>query len=155
MALDEIRILRLEAGDTDRDFQWLSDEEYQYAIDTIPNKRKRSKYIDMLILSAKSGNIHERSGQEEMWGNQYFEQSLQLVKLKWKDPVFAGQQALPSFGGTSREEMFELATDPDRVPDTFYKGESQGKAEWQQNRIYRFCGQNLEPYRTKLPFCFG
>ncbi|AZF88434.1 hypothetical protein TAC_0046 [Acinetobacter phage TAC1] len=146
MALSEIEKLRLAAGDTDPDFPWLSDEQYQHFIDEFPNKRRRAKAIDLALLAVKANDIHERSGQEELWGNQAFENSLSLVKLKWKDPAFNGSQALPSFGGTSREEMCDLATDPDRVPDTFYKGESFGKAEWQTHRIYRFYARNDEPY---------
>ncbi|WP_378347314.1 hypothetical protein [Acinetobacter baumannii] len=150
MALSEIEKLRLMAGDTDPDFPWLSDEQYQNFIDEFPNKRKRSKAIDLALLAVKANDIHERSGQEERWGNQAFENSLNLVKLKWKDPSFNGVQATPSFGGTSREEMFDLATDPDRVPDTFYKGESFGKAEWQTRRIYRFYCRNEEPYIYRI-----
>lgn len=140
MALTEIQILRRDAGDNDPDFQYLTDEDYQQLIDTIPNKRRLRKHIDVLILQQKVNDIHERSGQEERWGNQSFEQGLQLIKLKWKDPAFNGNAAMPSFGGTSRKEMSELATDPDRVPDTFYKGYSQSRAEWQDRRIYTYCG---------------
>jgi len=144
MDLELIKKLRRDAGDIDPDNQYLSDEDYQSLIDEIPSKRRLRKHIDMLILNLKSNDIHERSGQDERWGNQLFEQGLQVMKLKWKDPAFNGSTTLPSFGGTSREEMSELATDPDRVPDTFYKGESQGRAEWQTRRIYRYLGRAYE-----------
>lgn len=141
MALTEIQRLRRDAGDNDPDFPYLSDEDYQDLIDTIPSKRKLAKHIDMLILNMKANDIHERSGQEERWGNQLFENGLKMVKLKWKDPAFSGASGMPSFGGTSREEMSELATDPDRVPDTFYKGDNKDRPEWQDRRIYRYCGR--------------
>lgn len=148
MALSEIQILRLKVGDTDPDFPWLSDEEYQFFIDEYPSKRKREKAIDIAILAAMRNDVHERSGQEERWGNQAFENGLTLVKLKWKDPVFSGTGTGVMFGGVSKEEMAEQAMNPDRVPDTFYKGQSHGRAEWQENRVYRFLGRNLEPYRA-------
>lgn len=159
MALSEIDKLRIAAGDTDPDYPWLTDEQYQYFIDEFPNSRRRSKAIDLALLAVKANDVHERSGQEERWGNQAFEGSLALVKLKWKDPTFNGSQALPSFGGTSREEMYDLATDCDRVPDTFYKGESFGKAEWQTLRVFRYLGPNDEPYPyswpyTRIPYVF-
>lgn len=150
MALSEIDILRRGAGDNDPDFQYLTDEDYQQIIDTIPSMRKRQKHIDMLILAQKANDIHERSGQEERWGNQLFEQGSAFVKMKWKDPAFNGSTVLPSFGGTSREEMSELAQDADRVPDTFYKGQGEGRAEWQTRRIYRYCGS---PVRLGL-YCY-
>lgn len=155
MALTEIQKLRRDAGDNDPEFQYLSDEDYQQLIDDIPSKRKLSKHIDMLILNMKANDIHERSGQEERWGNQLFENGLKMVKLKWKDPAFSGTQGLPSFGGTSRTEMSELATDPDRVPDTFYKGDSKGRAEWQEVRIYRYCGRAFESNGCLLVNCYG
>lgn len=141
MTLTEIQILRRDAGDVDPDYPYLTDEDYQQMIDTIPNKRKLSKRIDMLILQLKANDVHERSGQEERWGNQLFENSLKLIKLKWKDPTFSGGNGgTPSFGGTSREEMSELATDPDRIPDTFYKGYNESRPEWLNRRIYHYCG---------------
>lgn len=138
MALTEIQILRRDAGDIDPDFPYLSDEDYEQLILEIKNKRKLAKHIDLLILGMKANDIHERSGQEERWGNQLFENGLKLVKTKWKDPVFAGVSGTPSFGGTSRTEMAELATDPDRVPDTFYKGQYENRPEWLNRRIYTY-----------------
>lgn len=143
MALTKIQILRRDAGDTDPDFPYLTDEDYEQLMEEIPSKRKLQKHIDMLILNMKANDIHERSGQEERWGNQLFESGYKLLKLKWKDPAFNGNQAVPSFGGTSRKEAAELATDPDRIPDTFYKGESNGRAEWQGVRIYMYCGRAI------------
>lgn len=145
MALTQIQILRRDAGDNDPEFQYLTDEDYQQLIDEIKSKRKLSKHIDMLILTMKANDIHERSGQEERWGNQLFENGLKVLKTKWKDPTFAGFSGIAQFGGTSREEMLELATDPDRVPDTFYKGYNKDYAEWQTVRIYSYIGNYMLP----------
>lgn len=149
MARSEIEILRLEAGDTDLEFPYLLDEDYQHAIDTIPSKRKRSKYIDMLILSVKANDTHERSGQEERWGNQIFENSLKLVEMKWKDPAFNGSQAVPIFGGTSREEMAQVAMDADVVNNQFYLGQNHDLAQWQEAMIFTPCGNHV-----RQPHCY-
>lgn len=143
--LSEIDILRLEHGDVDEDCQLLTDDEYQYYIDNYPNKRRRGKAIDMAILAITRMGVRERSGQEEIYANQAFQNVLAHVKLKWKDPAFNGVSAQPMFGGVSKEEMAVNATNPDRVPDTFYKGQYRGVPEWQTQRIYRYIGPSIEP----------
>lgn len=146
MALTPIEILRLEHGDNDPDYLYLTDDEYQYFIDTYPNTKKRAKLIDIAILNAISFDVRERSGQEERYANQAFTNRLALLDKKYKDPTFNGITAIPQFGGTQRTEMCELANDPNRVPDTFYKGQYRGRAEWQSYRKYFYIGRNREPY---------
>lgn len=146
MALTEIQILRMEHGDNDLDYPILTDEEYQYFIDAFPNKRKRAKQIDFSILNALSYDVRERSGQEERYANQAFQNRLELLDKKYKDPTYNGGARTPlSVGGVFKDEMAELATNPNRVPDTFVKGEYRGVAEWQTTRHYYYCGM-IQPY---------
>ena len=146
MALSEIQILRLEHGDTDTEYPILTDEEYQYYIDNFTSKKKRSKAIDFTILNTLSYDVRERSGQEERYANQAFQNRLELLDKKYKDPAYNGGAATPlSIGGVFKDEMTELATDSNRVPDTFYKGQYRGFAEWETTRLYYYCGA-IEPY---------
>ena len=146
MALTEIQILRLEHGDTDTEYPLLTDEEYQYYIDNFPNKKKRAKAIDFSILNALSYDVRERSGQEERYANQAFQQRLELLDKKYKDPTYNGGASTPlSVGGVFKDEMTTLATDINRVPDTFIKGQYNNIAEWQTTRRYYYCG-NIQPY---------
>ena len=146
MALTEIQILRLEHGDTDTEYPLLTDEEYQYHIDNFPNKKKRAKAIDFSILNALSYDVRERSGQEERYANQAFQQRLELLDKKYKDPTYNGGASTPlSVGGVFKDEMAALATDINRVPDTFIKGQYNNIAEWQTTRYYYYCG-NIQPY---------
>lgn len=146
MALTEIQILRLEHGDTDTEYPLLTDEEYQYYIDNFPNKKKRAKAIDFSILNALSYDVRERSGQEERYANQAFQQRLELLDKKYKDPTYNGGASTPlAVGGVFKDEMAELATDINRVPDTFIKGQYNNIAEWQTTRRYYYCG-NIQPY---------
>lgn len=148
MALTEIEILRLEHGDTDLEYPILTDDEYQYYLDSFPNKKKRSKAIDFTILNALSYDVRERSGQEERYANQAFQNRLALLDKKYKDPAFTGGAYTPlSVGGVFKDEMATLATDPNRVPDTFIKGQYRGFAEWQSTRLYYYCG-TVEPYNN-------
>lgn len=148
MALSEIQILRLEHGDTDTEYPILTDEEYQYYIDAFPNKKKRSKAIDFTILNALSYDVRERSGQEERYANQAFQNRLELLDKKYKDPTYTGGANTPlSVGGIFKDEMAALATDPNRVPDTFVKGDYRGYAEWQTTRYYYYCGM-IQPYNN-------
>ena len=146
MALTEIQILRLEHGDTDTEYPLLTDEEYQYYIVNFPNKKKRAKAIDFSILNALSYDVRERSGQEERYANQAFQQRLELLDKKYKDPTYNGGANTPlSVGGVFKDEMAELATEINRVPDTFIKGQYNNIAEWQTTRRYYYCG-NIQPY---------
>ena len=146
MALTEIQILRLEHGDTDIEYPILTDEEYQYHIDAFPSKKKRSKAIDFAILNALSYDVRERSGQEERYANQAFQQRLELLDKKYKDPTYNGGASTPlSVGGVFKDEMAALATEINRVPDTFIKGQYNNIAEWQTTRRYYYCG-NIQPY---------
>ena len=146
MALTEIQILRLEHGDTDTEYPLLTDEEYQYYIDNFPNKKKRAKAIDFSILNALSYDVRERSGQEERYANQAFQQRLELLDKKYKDPTYNGGASTPlSVGGVFKDEMAALATEINRVPDTFIKGQYNNIAEWQTTRRYYYCG-NIQPY---------
>ena len=146
MALTEIQILRLEHGDTDTEYPLLTDEEYQYYIDNFPNKKKRAKAIDFSILNALSYDVRERSGQEERYANQAFQQRLELLDKKYKDPTYNGGASTPlAVGGVFKDEMAALATDINRVPDTFIKGQYNNIAEWQTTRRYYYCG-NIQPY---------
>ena len=150
MALTEIEILRLEHGDTDLEYPILTDDEYQYYLGTFPNKKKRSKAIDFSILNSLSYDVRERSGQEERYANQAFQQRLELLDKKYKDPVYNGGASTPlAVGGVFKDEMADLATDPNRVPDTFIKGQYRGFPEWQTTRLYYYCG-TVEPYNN---FC--
>lgn len=146
MALTEIQVLRLEHGDTDTEYPLLTDEEYQYYIDNFPNKKKRAKAIDFSILNALSYDVRERSGQEERYANQAFQQRLELLDKKYKDPTYNGGASTPlAVGGVFKDEMAKLATDINRVPDTFIKGQYNNIAEWQTTRRYYYCG-NIQPY---------
>ena len=146
MALTEIQILRLEHGDTDTEYPLLTDEDYQYYIDNFPNKKKRAKAIDFSILNALSYDVRERSGQEERYANQAFQQRLELLDKKYKDPTYNGGASTPlAVGGVFKDEMAALATDINRVPDTFIKGQYNNIAEWQTTRRYYYCG-NIQPY---------
>ena len=149
MALNEIQRLRLKFGDLNEDCPYLTDEEYQDFITSYPSAKKREKAIDLAILNILSFEVRERSGQEERYANQAFEQRLSLLKTKYKDPAFNGVSAVPLIGGTSVNEMFEAVTNPDRPPDTFYKGSWNGRGEWQDYRQYRYIGAAIEPEPCK------
>lgn len=147
MCLSDIKILRLEHGDTDEEYPILLDEEYQYFISTYPNKKKRAKLIDIAILAALAGQVRERSGQEEIHSHQAFNNRKELLKIKYKDPTFNGgaESGGVIVGGVYRDEMASIATDPTLVSDVFYKGQSLGVPTWMRDKSYNvpnfyFCG---------------
>ena len=144
----ELEKQRFLHGDIDEDYPILTDEQYEYFISEFKSEKKRYNMIEMVILKVLSSSVHERSGQEERRGNQAFDQRLRAYEAYKRNNTLSGANIPVIIGGTSNEEMMVLATDPDRVVDTFYKGQSNGQAEWQTRRKYWYCG-NIEPHNFR------
>jgi hypothetical protein len=151
MALSEIEILRLEHGDNNPDYPLMTDDEYSYFINTYPNKRKRAKAIDLALLNALSYDVRERSGQEERHAHQAFQQRMALLDKKYKDPAFNGAQSGILVGGVFKDEMAEIALNPNVVPDAFYKGQNKGVPHWRKYPTYFFCGYSYTGIELNIP----
>lgn len=153
MTLSEIEILRLEHGDNNPDYPLMTDDEYSYFIATYPNKRKRAKAIDLALLNALSYDVRERSGQEERHAQQAFQQRMQLLNTKYKDPTFNGGAIGGGLiiGGVFKDEMAEIDLNPNVVPDTFYKGQNRGVPQWRKYPTYYFCGYRHDNIELNIP----
>lgn len=131
-----IDALRLEFGDIDECESYLSDETYQYFIDTYGTKPKDiRRHIGMSILAYLSRNTRERAGQEERYGSEAFSNYLKWLQLKIKDPSMVSSPSV-YVGGTNRDQVAIYETDPELIDSTFYLGQQAKKPNWKYKRRF-------------------
>lgn len=115
--------LRLEFGDVDQDFPRMSDESYMYYLTQHfdkPNRLRRE--IGMAILAALSAGVRERSGQEERYGSEEFNNYLKWLNLKVSGSALSGICPLIYVGGVDRAIVDYYENNPDFIDATFFKG---------------------------------
>lgn len=139
-----IDALRLEFGDTDEFVCWLTDQDYQYLIDTCETNSSLFRKVGQTILMRLARETRERSGQEEKYGSEAFKNYKEALLLKLKDPSMGLLAPISYFGGVSRDDMEVNATNDDIVQPPFYEGQMTGQANWQTYRVYRN-DNNIDP----------
>ena len=78
--------LRLNVGDI-HSVEILDDETYTYYYNkNEQNERRATRDLFTVLLFALSRYTHEKAGQVEVWGNQYFQNYLAAVKLAITNP---------------------------------------------------------------------
>ena len=78
-----IDALRLEFGDIDPDFPRISDASYEYYLGQYEDRPKRlRREIGMALLAALTSGVRERSGQEERYGSEEFNNYLKWLEKK-------------------------------------------------------------------------
>lgn len=144
-ATNPIDALRLEFGDTDEYVCWLTDQDYQYLINTSSTSSILNRKVGQTILMRLARETRERSGQEEKYGSEAFNNYKTALLLKMKDPAFGMLNPISYFGGVNREDVKTNAINEELVQQPFYEGQIDGKADWQTHRVYRQHGNNIEP----------
>lgn len=147
-----IDALRLEFGDTDDLVIWLTDNDYQYYIDRYTtNTKLRNREILLALLSKLAiTGIRERSGAEERYGKDAFDNYFALIKEKLRNPALGNILPISYFGGVYREDKANIATDPRLVPQPFYRNQNDGRADWQGYREYKAFDKVVEPEENDL-----
>lgn len=114
--------LRLNVGDI-HSVEILDDETYTYYYTKNENNERRAtRDLFTVLLFALSRYTHEKAGQVEVWGNEYFQNYLAAVKLAITNPSIDSITAMPFAGGISRSDMDTRASDTDAVDKPFYMG---------------------------------
>ena len=114
--------LRLNVGDI-HSVEILDDETYTYYYTKNENNERRAtRDLFTVLLFALSRYTHEKAGQVEVWGNEYFRNYLDAVKLAITNPSIDSITAMPFAGGISRTDMDTRASDTDAVDKPFYMG---------------------------------
>lgn len=121
--VDELRLL---LGDLDQDFPWMQDAEYQYFLDRYPTSlRSALMAAGQSILFSLSSNVHERTGQIEVYGAEAFQNYRAALNDLLKNPAGAlNLNPIPFFGGISRIGVANNKSDGDVIHSPFYRGQT-------------------------------
>jgi len=122
LANSSIDRVRLRLGDTNCPYI-LDDQSIEYYI-TKNNGNENRAYKELLtvVLFSLSRYTRERAGEVEVYGNEYFRQYYDAVKLALSNPDLKYIVAMPFAGGISRSDMLTNQQDVDSVDKPFYSG---------------------------------
>jgi hypothetical protein len=128
--------LRLNVGDI-HSVEILDDETYTYYYNkNEQNERRATRDLFTVLLFALSRYTHEKAGQLEVWGSDYFRNYLDAVKLAITNPSIDSITAVPFAGGISRTDMDERASDTDAVDKPFYIGCTNGRPAYLDKTVF-------------------
>lgn len=148
-----IDALRLEFGDIDPDFPRISNEAYQFYIDGYSNRPKRlRREIGMAIYASLSSGVRERSGQEERYGSEEFNNYGKWLEKKINNQAFNGLCPIIYVGGVEREVIEYYENNPDFVDSMFFKGYSARKPASRNYRKQDSFGLSNPEERTNRGF---
>ena len=128
--------LRLNVGDI-HSVEILDDETYTYYYNkNEQNERRATRDLFTVLLFALSRYTHEKAGQIEVWGSDYFRNYLDAVKLAITNPSIDSITAMPFAGGISRTDMDTRASDTDVVDKPFYMGCTDGTPSYLNKTVF-------------------
>ena len=128
--------LRLNVGDI-HSVEILDDETYTYYYTkNEQNERRATRDLFTVLLFALSRYTHEKAGQIEVWGSDYFRNYLDAVKLAITNPSIDSITAMPFAGGISRSDMDTRASDTDAVDKPFYMGCTDGTPSYLNKTVF-------------------
>ena len=128
--------LRLNVGDI-HSVEILDDETYTYYYTkNEQNERRATRDLFTVLLFALSRYTHEKAGQIEVWGSDYFRNYLDAVKLAITNPSIDSITAIPFAGGISRTDMDTRASDTDAVDKPFYVGCTDGTPSYLNKTVF-------------------
>ena len=128
--------LRLNVGDI-YSVEILDDATYTYYYTkNEQNERRATRDLFTVLLFALSRYTHEKAGQIEVWGSDYFRNYLDAVKLAITNPSIDSITAMPFAGGISRSDMDTRASDTDAVDKPFYMGCTDGTPSYLNKTVF-------------------
>ena len=114
--LSEINKVRLEVGDIDAEFEILPDDVYQYLLDKNSNNIRASAMdAAKSILFALPSMVRERTGQIEVYGDQWATNYREALKLFLTNPNLYSLRPMPYAGGISVTDMTANNANADNV----------------------------------------
>lgn len=148
-----IDALRLEFGDIDPDFPRISDAGYEYYLSQYKDRPKKlRREIGMAIWASLTSGVRERSGQEERYGSEEFNNYRKWLEKKLNDQAFMGLCPIIYVGGVSREIVEYYENNPDFIDSIFFKGYSARKPSSQNYRKNDSYGLSNPEERTRRGF---
>lgn len=119
-ATDRVRLI---TGDTDTVYEFLDDVTYQYLLDKHSNNDKQAALeAAKYILASITRFTRERTGDIEVYGNEFFRNYRAYLLEMVNNPNFSNILPMPYAGGISRKDMRKNDANPDNVRPAFYSG---------------------------------
>lgn len=125
--------LRLIVGDTMTEFEYLSDETYEYLMDKNKSETAAALEAARYILGSLTRFSRQRTGDIEVYGREMFQNYKEFLVELLRNPQMLLDRAQAYAGGISKSDMAANDANPDKPKPTFYKGMTEGK------RIYEDC----------------
>lgn len=125
--------IRLTTGDTDPVYEFLDDPTYQYVLDkNNNNERTASVEAARYILANISRYTRERTGDIEVYGNEFFKNYRTYLLDLVTNPNFSTILPMPYAGGISKKDMLDNDSNEDNVSPRIYKGFSIEKHSYEE-----------------------
>lgn len=119
-AIDRIRLI---TGDTDPVYEFLDDATYQYALDSNnQNEKQAALETARYILANIARFTRERTGDIEVYGNEFFKNYRNYLLELVNNPNFSSILPMPYAGGISKQDMLDNDTNEDNVRPQPYRG---------------------------------
>lgn len=115
--------VRLNVGDTDPNYEFLDDTTYQYLLNKHNNNEKQATLeAAKYILAFIARYTRERTGDIEVYGNEFFKNYRDWLLELINNPNFSNILAKPYAGGISKQDMLDNDLNSDNVRPAFYRG---------------------------------
>lgn len=129
-AIDRVRLI---TGDTDPVYEFLDDTTYQYLLDKNNNNEKQAALEGArYILANIARYTRERTGDIEVYGNEFFKNYRSYLLELVNNPNFSNILPMPYAGGISKQDMLENDQNEDNVRPAFYRGFSIDKHVYEE-----------------------
>jgi hypothetical protein len=118
--LDRVRLI---TGDTDPVYEFLEDSTYQYVLDkNSANEKQAALEASKYILANITRFTRERTGDLEVYGNEFFRNYRIYLMDLISNPNFTSILPVPYAGGISKKDMLKNDENSDNVRPTVYSG---------------------------------
>ena len=128
--------VRLVTGDTDPVYEFLDDETYGYVLDKNNNNEKQAALeAAKYILASITRFTRERTGDIEVYGNEFFKNYRTYLLELVNNPNFSTIFPMPYAGGISKKDMLANDENLDNVrPTVAYRGFSIEKHVYEDRK---------------------
>lgn|SRR5690554_1331333 len=125
--------LRLITGDTDPVYEFLDDATYQYVLDkNSGNEKQAAMEAAKYILANITRYTRERTGDIEVYGNEFFKNYRDYLLELVNNPNFSNILPMPYAGGISKKDMLENDENIDNNRPAFYRGFSTDEHTYEE-----------------------
>lgn len=124
-ATDRVRLI---VGDTMTEYEYLSDETYEYLLDKYDgNETAAALEAARYILGSLAKYSRQRTGDIEVYGAEMFKNYKDFLIELIRNPQMLLDRAQAYAGGISKSDMEKNDCNPDNIPPRFYRGFAEGK----------------------------